>query len=78
MMKATQQERELILDMLASGKINTEEARGLFDAIEQYGDEHEIEDLSDKNDFVSEYLTDARFEIRHRMDFIHLPFAYTC
>ena len=32
---ATKQERDLILDMLASGKINIHEARQLFDAVER-------------------------------------------
>lgn len=80
----TKQERDLILDMLASGKINLSEARDLFDAIEGSAQAEMNPDAqpiyASINDWADSLVGEIHGEIQNTfqrvVDAVKAPFPY--
>lgn len=63
---ATQQETDLILEMLASGRINAAQARMLFDAVERCSEDEQDSSLDFYfSDFTRELRHDIERELKH-------------
>jgi hypothetical protein len=73
---ATRQERNLILDMLASGKINVNEARDLFDAIDQCEEFETHQESFPFCDSVEKWVQNTRNEIADMVNRVKTPFVY--
>lgn len=71
---ATKQERDMILDMLASGKINVSEARDLFDSIDRCEELNMDDDPLSLGESVCEWVRSTGKEILHAVKSAEQPF----
>ena len=78
-MFANKQERDLILEMLAAGRINVREARELFDTVERIEESerstHDPVQPLPLGDYIEQMLMDAQEDISKIVDFVEFPFV---
>jgi len=63
----TKEERDLILNMLASGKITAAEARDLFDAIERSAEEQQTPEVWDEPESILDWAHNLSDEINNEL-----------
>jgi hypothetical protein len=78
-MMANKQERDLILDMLAAGKISVREARELFDTVERIEERerntHDTAQPLPLGAYIDQVVQDARDDIARIVDPEEFPFG---
>ena len=78
-MRTTKQERDMILEMLASGKINVSEACDLFDVIESSVEAETDTDATplSGDDFADQLKQNTRNEIPHAVNSAKSPYIFS-